>query len=333
MACQAGIQKATEGVARARFRALAACEKRLQKCVQTRPGDSGCLDGAAERCAAALAKAGGEEGRWTSVAVKRCGPAVLAPADLLSPSGLGYAAIAPDCALRFGITANDAPSVMSCLLRQHACHVERMVEVLSPRTKELMRLAPSGGVVVDPLSCLPDHGGAGEALADPAGVGTALARCSTAIAGAGASFVRRGQRRHAKCVGAVLKCVQTAPGDPACISKAAALCDKRFAETARDEGRLTSAVGRRCEEARIPWHLLRTPAGAALDAVAVQCDALGIAGLDALPAYQQCVVRHQTCRLAELTRFALPRAPELLAMVGHELDAAYCPTSLPLAVP
>jgi len=330
--CQDAIATTLERVVRARFRALARCEQRLQRCLQLRPDDAACLDGAAERCVRALGTGARAEARGRAAVARRCGPDALDPADLLSASGLGYEDLAPLCEASFGVVLADAASVADCLLRQHACHVERMVEVLAPRTRELMRLPPGGGVTVDPLACLPDHGGSGEALSGPS-LGTAVVRCASAIAGAGATFVRRGQRRYARCVGAVLACLQGDPTSAACLDKAAARCDKEFARTERDERRLGKALARRCEEERISFDRLQSGAGAGLDAAAPACAAVGVGDLASLAAYQECVVRHQTCRLGALARFALPRAPELLPLVGLGLEPSYCPVALPLETP
>lgn len=331
MRCQDVLLRSAERVVRARFRSLAKCEKSLQRCVQLRADDPSCVEGAADRCARALARVRREEASRSAAVARGCPQDLVAPADLLARGGLGFELVAAECAAEFGTVAEDVATIFACILRQHACHVERMVEVVAPRTRELLRLPPDGGIVVEEATCLPDHGGLGEAL-EPT-LGGALTRCSSAVAKAGAAFVRRGLQSHAKCAGAVLRCLQLDADDPRCLAKAAATCDQRLGRRVRDREHLTRAVVLRCDPARIPFAALQMPAGAALMAVEPVCASLGVPAPATLTEYEECLARHQRCRLAELVRLAAPRAGELLALVGYDLGDASCPGELPLQLP
>jgi hypothetical protein len=115
--------------------------------------------------------------------------------------------------------------------------------------------------------------------------------------------------------------------------KATVTCDKRLGRRLRDRQHLTRRVTLRCDPARLPFAALQVPAGAALAAVEQVCATLGVPAPATLAEYEECLARHQQCRVAELVRVAAPRAAELLALVGYDLGDASCPGDLPLQLP
>lgn len=64
----------------------------------------------------------------------------LAPSTLIDANGLGYGALAADCAALGVPTLDGAAAVTECLERQHACRVEQILESRTPRLHELLDL-------------------------------------------------------------------------------------------------------------------------------------------------------------------------------------------------
>jgi hypothetical protein len=165
-------------------------------------------------------------------------------------------------------------------------------------------------------------------LADPAEA-KAVTNCEKNVSSAGRTFINSGYKSLKKCVDAVFACVQLKPGDPNCLPKAQATCDKQFSALDTQAIKLELAVDKRCAEEVIPFSTLRTALAANVDALADDCRPFGVVVLGSLDAYKDCLLRAYQCRVGELLRFAAPRASELLGLVGRGLTT--CPTPTPAA--
>ncbi|MCC6763222.1 MAG: hypothetical protein IT293_01035 [Deltaproteobacteria bacterium] len=316
--CQRALFKAGVQLVGARLGNLGSCGRAVHRCVQTKPGDAGCLAKAATRCRSALGALASADRKQSAAARKRCGGTVPL-ADVLAPAGLGYGGAA--C----GAEAASLDDLLACVVGSHACASAGIFEILQPRAKELLRLPGMNASTLDSVVCLPDHGGDGAAVGDPGGEGKALDACTAAVVRAGTTFAKKRLARLAKCVDGVFTCVQIAPDDGACLAKARTKCDQGAAASSAEERALTRAVTQRCGESLIPYATLRAARAANLDALDATCAAVDVPSLASLADYQQCVLRTGACRVEALLAAQAPRADELLAMVGHSLASSGCP--------
>jgi hypothetical protein len=154
--CQKGI-----GTAGARFvgQVLAAeqrCAEAVATCVQTKPGDAKCLTKAQALCRKVTTKLytgpQSRERKLETAIARACGtvkpgkPPRVAFADLRSVQGLGYESVAmqQECIVLGipGLTSLD--DVSECLVRQHVCRAEQLLDSQNPRRRELLAI---GGAV------------------------------------------------------------------------------------------------------------------------------------------------------------------------------------------
>jgi hypothetical protein len=238
---------------------------------------------------------------------------------VLAAAGLAYERL--DCG---GASPRSLDDVVACVVGEHACAGAALFEVLQPRAKELLRLPGTHAATLDAVVCLPDHGGDGAGVGDPAGRGKAVDACTSAVVRAGTSVVRKRLGRWGRCADALFACVQLAPADGACLAKARARCDAARAADAADARALAAAVAKRCREDTIPYATLRAATAANLDALAATCAAVGVTRLDGIADYRTCVLRAQACRLDAALATAVPRLPELLGLVGRAFGDPGC---------
>ena len=317
--CQRAVVKAGAQLVGARLNGLGGCGRAVQRCIQTEPEDPACLEKAAARCRSAFGALAAADRKNGATLRKRCGGA-LALADVLGPAGLGYASLA--CGE--DTVAGTLEDLVACVVGEHACRSATLFEVLQPRAKELLRLPGMNAATLDTVVCLPDHGGDGATVGDPAGQGKAIESCTTAIVKAGTGFVRKRLARLARCVDGLFSCVQLAPNDGTCLAKARGRCDQGNAGSTAEERKLTDAVGTRCGEGVVAYATLRASRAANLDALAAACTAVGVSELESLADYQQCVLRADACRVEGVLRVEAPRAVELLKLVGRSFGSPYC---------
>ena len=319
VACQRAMLKAGTQLIATRLTKLGSCGRAVLRCIQTKPDDPSCLDTAALRCRGALAGFARADGKQAAALRKRCGGAVEL-ADVLAPEGLGYATLG--CGDE--VVARSLDDLVECVIGEHACRGAILFALLQPRAKELLRLPGMNAATVDRIACLPDHGGDGAAVGDPAGQGKAVDACAKTIVKTGTGFVRKRLARFAKCADALFSCVQLAPDNGACLAKARARCDQAMAATAADERKLGSTITKRCGEHVIAYATLRAARAANLDALAAGCAAVGVPALESLADYQQCVLRADSCRTDDVLAVQAPRIAELLAVVGRAFGNPYC---------
>jgi hypothetical protein len=317
VACQRAIVKAGAQLVGARLTQLGTCGRAVQRCIQTKPDDPLCLAKAGLKCRGVIEGFARLDVKQGAAIRKRCGGA-FALGDVLAPAGLGFSWLGCDD------DAETLDDLVACVVGEHACRGAGLFEILQPRAKELMRLPGMNAATLDTIVCLPDHGGDGDAVGDPAGTGKAVDACTGAIVKAGTSFVKKRLARMAKCVDGIFSCVQLAPNDGACLAKARTKCDQGQAASAAEERTLTSNVAGRCNESVVAYATLRAASAANLDALVDACAAVGVPDLATLADYQQCVLRADACRVEGVLAVQAPRVSELLAAVGRGFGSAYC---------
>jgi hypothetical protein len=250
--------------------------------------------------------------------LRRC--ASLSTNDVFAANGLGYNDLAESCQDRFGRTLNDLPSVAQCLAAQHACGAEALLAALRPRTGELLRML---SIAPDAGACREDFGGSGLGVGDPRGLGKAIEKCVQTLVRGGASLTKTRLTSIGGCIDAVFVCVEADNSNPECLAKATARCGKDFGRVQQQIAKLTVAAAKNCNG--LDWAVLGGPTGANLDAVAPECETVGIADVATIADYVACLVRRNECEVADLIRFESPRAEALLDEVDRSLTDGPCP--------
>jgi hypothetical protein len=317
-ACQRDVRRAARTYVDKKLKALDRCAGAASRCVQRKPGDPDCLGGVKSRCAKVLSKLADDEAKLIAAVIKRC--AGLSSSDVLGVDGLAYGDLANSCSVRFGRTLTDLTSVAQCLAAQHSCRAEVLYALERPRAGELLRLVD---VSEDAGACREDFGGSGSGVGDPKGLGKLVERCATTLVKGGTTYARDRLASIGRCIDAVFVCVEADVGNPACLPKAAAKCEREFARVQKDVAKLTVAAGKSCNG--VDFDVLSGASGAFLDAVVADCPSYGIPTIATLADYVACLVRQHECEVADLVRFESPRAEDLLDQVDRTLVDGTCP--------
>jgi glucose/arabinose dehydrogenase len=322
-ACQRAVAQAALAASRGVLGALARCMNAVQACVQSVPDDPSCLPKARGQCLNATGAVTAAAAKMTADIQKRCTDV----SQMTDAQGLGFAAVAADCAAH-GDPADDVAGLARCLARRSRCATERLFKLEAPRAGELLELADVG-LLAD--TCLVDLGGTGAHV--DATDAKALVQCTAAVGKAATAYVGARAGALADCATALFTCVQRkpAPGDFAvCLTKAGSTCS-RADNSAADDAKLRGAVNGRCGESKVPFATLRTAAAANLDGVAADCAANGVADVQSLALFESCVAHQHQCLAADLVGTAVPRAADLLGLVGQSLGPPDCPPQAPPA--
>src|SRR4029079_17060004 len=99
------------------------------------------------------------------------------------------------------------------------------------------------------------------------------------------------------CATALFTCAQRkslTDALPGCLAKANAVC-ARAADDTRTRDKLHRAIDGRCDEALLPYAILRAPNAAFVDGIAHDCAGQGVADVGTLAAWEACIV-HQIGR-------------------------------------
>jgi cell division septation protein DedD len=328
--CSILIERTGTDVATETLDALRDCVGPIVKCVQTKPGDAGCLDKARKGCNDQLDAAAAESARMLDVVARKCASDLPVEA-LLDPLGLNYASLQAECKNEFGVTVTDVTTLGQCLANQHACELERMFAFEMPRAASLLEVAGVDPARRAALACLTPYGGDGSDVGDARGVGRDVEKCAGTIMNAGWKLVDASLKALGKCLDVTFTCVET-KNDPStlpdCLEAASKRCDVEFANLNNASAKTGVALGKTCGD--VDFDTLRDASGLLLETLATDCDLLGGDDPTSLAAYTDCLVRSHRCGVAELSRFKAPRAEELLTAVGRSLnDVCAKPTATP----
>ncbi len=128
--------------------------------------------------------------------------------------GLGYATLETACQADFATSG--LAGVLVCVLGQHSCATEQLLDLEAPRLRELLiqrrrgRERAGGAHVPAPTVA---EWGAG--LGDTE-TGKDLVKCTAGISKAARKFVDKKQKSVAKCIARLFRCEQTKSDDPSC---------------------------------------------------------------------------------------------------------------------
>jgi len=311
--CAKAIRKAGTKLAADHLKQLGLCQKAVADCVQLKPGDAACLAKAQQKCAkvrAALSTAGA---KLTADVAKACGEPAVGAASLLAAEGLGFAAEAEACARRGLASIATLADVAECVRRQQTCAAERVLGSAVPRAIELLDLG--GFDLATELGCLPNGAdGAGGAVAPEKA--KALRKCDGAIQKATSKLLAARRKAGDNCGAAVFSCIQTKPGDAACVAKAGPKCAKAFATLTKLEGDFAAAIDKACGAAPLAPGDLLASAGLGVAALGGRCTDLGVPSLATVAGVSACVAREVACRADQLLESTTPRSVELLGLGG-----------------
>jgi cysteine-rich repeat protein len=159
-------------------------------------------------------------------------------------------------------------------------------------------------------------GGLGDAL-----VAKAAVACQRAVVKAGAQLIGTRLAGFGACGRGVQHCIQTQPGDAACLAKAAARCQSVLRALETLDVKTAAALHKRCG-GRLRLADVLSAAGLGYAAFAPECGEDG--DLDDLIA---CVVGEHACRAGMLFEMEQPRAKEMMRLPGMNasmLDTVVC---------
>jgi hypothetical protein len=321
--CESALISASTSFALAKLKQLDKCAMTVLKCIQTvAPNDDAeedpidvCLDKATLRCDKIPDVIAAEEQKLTDTITANC--SALDPAEVLRADAVGFEAIAPDC-LDFGVTLGDLASVAECVVSEHECAVERMYMMAHPRAGELFDL-----IGEDLLGdCLEDIGGPGEGVEDLR-LGHRLTQCQQSVTKSSATFVSSKLKNTGKCLDELFQCVQLKPGDQDCLAKAQQSCDKAFSTVVASGMKFVPAVNKSCSA--IPFPALTDGTGVDYDDVVEEelCVPYGLSGIGTVNHYANCLYRSNECDGEEILKFSVPRAAELLGLIGRQLPGSF----------
>jgi len=306
--CAVTLQKSGAKIVRGRSKTLQSCLASLDACVQKKAGDGRCLQTAGAKCTKALAKLGTLDDKARATIVKACAPLTLD--ELRLTSGLGFANEIPACG-----TLDGPDAIAACVVAQHACAVERLVTLETPRAGEL--LTRGGLTAADVLRCDPIA-----TAGDGAGLGARgklLASCTQTLRKAGAKLVAGASTLAGGCARRVLVCHQQKPADPACVTKAEAACGKSAGKLDKLAVTLGATIAKKCAAPTVTIGELLGATGGGFQSQAALCKALGVPTLADAAALTECLTRHHTCRAQQVLERELPRLDELLGTGGVTL--------------
>ena len=154
-----------------------------------------------------------------------------------------------------------------------------------------------------------------EGLAD-ATAAKAATKCQAAIGKAGVSFIAARLKQLDACTNGLVKCIQTKPGDPACITKASAKCASLESSAAAARAKLTAAVAAKCGTSVVDTTDFRGATGLGYETFDAECQTeLGHAPASAADV-AECIARRYACRAGDIYGTQAPRAGELIRVAG-----------------
>ncbi len=148
---------------------------------------------------------------------------------------------------------------------------------------------------------------------DDADAAHAADKCQRKINREGSSFVAKKLASLDACANGVLDCIQTEPGNAACLQSASANCVEELNKIATQEAKLAARIAAKCGP---PLSLDDLLAGNGLGYanVAAECGSEFGTPLDSIDAIGACVALQHECEVERIFAVQEPRARELLTL-------------------
>ena len=150
---------------------------------------------------------------------------------------------------------------------------------------------------------------------DDADAAQAADKCQRTINRAGRSFVGRKLVSLDKCVNGVLLCIQTQPGNAACLQASSAKCVQALDSVATQQAKLITRIAGKCSDGLSLTDLMAGN-GLGYASVGDECTSEFGTPLDGIDAIGSCVARQHECEVERIFAVQEPRARELLDLVG-----------------
>lgn len=166
--------------------------------------------------------------------------------------------------------------------------------------------------------CPPPADGAGSGLPDPKTLGKAALKCQKALGKAGTKLAAAKLKRLQACAQSAFACLQTKPGDDACVAKAGPKCGKTLAAMAAARAKATTTITKACAPPALEDADLLGASGLGFEFEEQPCAERGVATLDSAADVAACVAATHECRADALFAAEIPRAGELLALLGRD---------------
>ena len=174
----------------------------------------------------------------------------------------------------------------------------------------------NGDVDRDDAACAARADGGGVGI-DLTAEGKVVYGCQQALGRAGKSFAAARVKALQGCVSSSFTCVQD--GAPLeCFPEAGARCATKLAKLDGLRTKIAATIAKKC--GTLGATRLREPVGLGFDAEAAACAASGVASLDDAAAVTACVTARHACLVDRLVGDTIPRARELLALIGRDPD-------------
>lgn len=306
--CQRTIAKVGAKLVSDRLKALGVCANGALRCAQSKAGEPSCLSKAATSCDKKLAALASSAVKRRTAIVKDC--AIVGLEEMRIENGLGYEALTQACALQ-GSQSGSTEGIADCVLRLHACSVDRLFGAQLPRAGTLLEDTGLSSQRWEELPCLPrgTDGGGG----DGTFAGT-IERCASSIQKGGKSLVLSELAVLEKCTISIFACEQAKPGQFAtCVQKAEPKCRTSLQALPLKRTKMLASIQAGC--GGVPFDALRSVSGIDLEALSAECASRGVHVTSAKD-YAECLIRQHECQVDDLLSAAVPRTDQLLSRVG-----------------
>ena len=170
----------------------------------------------------------------------------------------------------------------------------------------------------DDADCPERADGAGAALPDPKTLGKAALKCQKAVGKAGTKLTAAKLKRLSACAQAAFACLQSKPGDDACVTKAGAKCGKTLAAVAADRAKAVATITKACAPPGLEDADLLGASGLGFAFEEEPCAERGVAMVASVADVAACVAANHECRADALFAAESPRAAELLTLLGRD---------------
>lgn len=138
------------------------------------------------------------------------------------------------------------------------------------------------------------------------------------------SFISTRLKQLDACTNGLVKCIQTKPGDAACITKATAKCATLENAAAAARAKLAAAVAAKCGTSLVTTTDFRGATGLGYETLDAECQLeLGQAPADAADV-AECLARRYACRAGNIYGTQAPRAGELIRVAGVGSGTSGC---------
>jgi hypothetical protein len=149
-------------------------------------------------------------------------------------------------------------------------------------------------------------------------------KCQSAIGKGGVAFLTARLKQLDGCTTGILKCIQTKPDDPACVTKARAKCAALRGAATAARAKLLASVQAKCGSTLLSATDLRGATG--LGYVGLDGDCTGMLGHAPtnVADVAECIARRYVCGSGALHGTEAPRAGELQRVAGVTPEVGGC---------